>query len=67
MLVDPSGRLAGRGAYLCAQTTCLDLAKKKRALDRALETSVPAELLEELATVTTDTSNMNQGGIHGQE
>jgi uncharacterized protein len=36
--VDPTGKRNGRGAYICrdAGTTCLDQARKRRALARAL-------------------------------
>jgi predicted RNA-binding protein YlxR (DUF448 family) len=39
--VDLSGRRPGRGAYLCRETAlaCLALARKRRALPRALRTS----------------------------
>lgn len=38
--VDPTGKRNGRGAYICRQsgTTCLDQARKRRALTRALRT-----------------------------
>jgi hypothetical protein len=34
--VDPSGKKAGRGAYVCADEACWDAAIKRRALERAL-------------------------------
>lgn len=36
--VDPTGKLAGRGAYLCADRTCWNKALKISALNRALKT-----------------------------
>ena len=42
VLEDPSGRLAGRGAYVCADGTCRELALNKGALARALSVSIPA-------------------------
>jgi uncharacterized protein len=47
-MVDPTGRAAGRGAYLHADLACVELARKKRALDRALSTTIQAELWSEL-------------------
>lgn len=50
--VDPTGKKPGRGAYLCRQASCWELAFKKRALDRALKTTIGAEnrtLLEDFA------------------
>jgi len=36
--VDPTGRRNGRGAYICRQsgTTCLDQARKRKGVTRAL-------------------------------
>ncbi len=42
--MDTTGRIAGRGAYLCADGSCWATAVKKRALDRALSTRLPDEL-----------------------
>jgi uncharacterized protein len=41
--VDTTGKKAGRGAYLCAKKACWDLGLKKRALDRALKTTISAD------------------------
>lgn len=40
--VDPSGKLSGRGAYLCKNVACLDLAVKTNRLNHALKTQVDA-------------------------
>ncbi len=40
--VDISGKKSGRGAYLCPQKTCWELALKKNRLDYALRTKIPA-------------------------
>ena len=40
VLVDPTGKLAGRGAYLCADKTCWNKAFKSNALNRALKTTL---------------------------
>ena len=46
---DPSGKLAGRGAYVHGTAECLESARKKRSLERALSASVPPSLWAELA------------------
>ena len=33
---DPTGKAAGRGAYLCGQPECLDMAVRRRSIQRAL-------------------------------
>ena len=66
VVIDPTGRLAGRGAYVCQGTVCLDLAIKKGALSRALETPLPPAFLE-AATRGATTTNTIEGGARGQE
>jgi uncharacterized protein len=46
--VDRSGKKAGRGAYLHASAECLEVARKRRALDRALGAAAPADVWERL-------------------
>ncbi len=38
--VDPTGKKAGRGAYLCCRRSCWDQALKRGALEAALKTKV---------------------------
>jgi predicted RNA-binding protein YlxR (DUF448 family) len=40
VVTDPTGKKAGRGAYLCAAKSCWDLALKKRLLERALQCTI---------------------------
>ncbi|TAN34388.1 YlxR family protein [bacterium] len=47
--VDRAGHALGRGAYLHADPECIDSARKRRALDRALHTTIQPELWSELA------------------
>ncbi len=37
LVLDATGKLSGRGAYLCRDTACLNKTIKTRALERALE------------------------------
>jgi uncharacterized protein len=49
---DHAGRAQGRGAYLHADSACMEQARKRRALQRALKAEVPDALWEDLtATV----------------
>lgn len=41
--VDPTGKAAGRGAYLCREAACWTAALRRGALSRALKTPVGAE------------------------
>jgi predicted RNA-binding protein YlxR (DUF448 family) len=47
-VVDPTGHAAGRGAYLHADLACIELARKRRTLDRALNTQIQPDLWSEL-------------------
>ena len=46
--VDGTGHAAGRGAYLHADAACVETARKRRSLDRALRTTIQPELWSEL-------------------
>jgi predicted RNA-binding protein YlxR (DUF448 family) len=49
LVVDPSGKAAGRGAYVCADTECIAKAVKQKRFERSLSVpSVPATLADEL-------------------
>ena len=39
--LDFSGKLNGRGAYLCPDVACLAKARKAKSLERSLETEIP--------------------------
>jgi uncharacterized protein len=66
--IDLGGRAAGRGAYVCRAAECIDNAIKKGALNRALNTSVPANLRESLVAEVADlTLTTTEGGARGQE
>ena len=66
--MDPSGRAAGRGAYLCRTAECIDIAIKKGALTRALNTPLPADLRDALVAGLADQPlHAIEGGARGQE
>ena len=46
--VDRTGKASGRGAYICVGAECLNKARKTKALERALEHSVSAEVFDRL-------------------
>lgn len=48
IVVDLTGKVRGHGAYVCKDKKVIDLAEKKRTLDRALEKQVPSEIYEQL-------------------
>ena len=46
--LDFSGKLNGRGAYVCPDAECLKKARKSRALERAFELAIPDEVYDAL-------------------
>ena len=46
--LDFSGKLNGRGAYICPKADCLKKAQKSKALDRSLEVTIPEEVYARL-------------------
>ena len=46
--LDFVGKNPGRGAYLCPDSACLTRARKTKALERAFETAIPAEIYDAL-------------------
>jgi hypothetical protein len=48
--LDESGRANGRGAYVCRDEACITGATGRGGLGRALETTLPANLADQLLT-----------------
>ena len=46
--LDFKGKLPGRGAYVCPNPECLKKARKSRALERAFDMAIPAEVYDQL-------------------
>ena len=47
--LDFSGKLSGRGAYICPKAECLKKAQKAKSLDRSLEGPIPEEVYDRLS------------------
>lgn len=48
--LDTTGRLNGRGAYICKSHECFEKARKTNALSRAFETRVSEDVYNQLET-----------------
>ena len=46
--LDFSGKLNGRGAYICPDPACLKKAQKAKSLERSLEVPIPEEVYDRL-------------------
>ena len=51
ILVDVSGKINGRGAYICKNIECLEKAIKSKKLERNFETKIDDEIYENLRNV----------------
>ena len=49
--VDETGKLNGRGAYIKKDLEVLELAKKNKALDRALETTISDDVYNDIEKI----------------
>ena len=45
-VVDKTGKLNGRGAYICGSVECVKKLKKNRLLNRAFATAIPDEVYD---------------------
>ncbi len=46
--VDVTGKLNGRGAYICADIACFDKARRTGSIGRSLKIQIPAQTYDEL-------------------
>ena len=49
VMLDRTGKAAGRGAYVCPDSACLEKARKSKVLERTLEASIEPAVYEQLA------------------
>ena len=55
--LDFSGKLNGRGAYICPDPECLKKAQKSKALERSLEVPIPEEVYDRLDQEMRETNH----------
>jgi len=48
IILDFSGKKAGRGAYICSDVECLRKAVKGKGMEKSLRSAIPEEILFEL-------------------
>ena len=48
VLLDPTGKKSGRGAYICPHTECLRQAIKNKGLEKALSIGISVDIVERL-------------------
>lgn len=55
--IDKTGKLAGRGAYICDSIECLEKAIKTRRLEKCFDMKIDENIYNELRGVIIDKSN----------
>lgn len=55
--IDKTGKLSGRGAYICDNIECLEKVIKSKRLEKVLERSISEEIYNELRGVIIDRAN----------
>ena len=55
LVVDSSGKMDGRGAYVCRDPKCVAMAQRRNLLKTAFKMSVPETIYEELFSDVTET------------
>lgn len=48
IILDPTGKKNGRGAYICKDEKCINEAKKKRKIEKVFKTEISDDLYEEI-------------------
>ena len=46
--LDVTGKMSGRGAYICKNADCLKKARKASRIERALEVKIPEDIYDKL-------------------
>lgn len=54
ILLDRTGKLPGRGVYICPNASCLTGAIKKKAIERAFSSTISDDILVELNCAIND-------------
>lgn len=59
IILDLTGKKAGRGAYICNSEACFTRAYKEKKLERALKQALPPETYEEIKACILTVAKVN--------
>ena len=48
IMLDTTGKAQGRGVYLCPESSCFKIARKKQSITRSLGMSITSERLDQI-------------------
>ena len=61
--IDGTGKMSGRGAYICRDLGCLQKAVKSKGLERSLKIAISDEVKDELAAMLADLPKEAGGAV----
>lgn len=57
VLLDITGKVSGRGAYICNNAECLKKAVKSKRIDRTFEMTIPDEIYKQMEAKFRENDN----------
>ena len=60
ILVDKTGKLDGRGAYICNDISCLEKVIKSNRIGKVLKSNIDKKIYEDIRGVIIDNGNTKQ-------
>ena len=48
VLIDLTGRVNGRGAYICPDAQCLKIARKSKRIEKSFQMQIPDEIYDKM-------------------
>lgn len=48
VLIDLTGRVNGRGAYICPNAQCLKIARKSKRIEKSFQMQIPDEIYDKM-------------------
>lgn len=57
VVLDPTGKKSGRGAYVCPTPECIALALKQKKLERSLKTPIAESVADALRAAVVETTD----------
>lgn len=52
--IDKNGKMEGRGAYICKDINCLEIAIKKKKLEKSFSCKIESDIYESIRGVISD-------------
>ncbi|MBC7809054.1 MAG: YlxR family protein [Akkermansiaceae bacterium] len=61
VVLDPTGKRSGRGAYVCATVECVNNARKRKAFERSLKVAVTDDVFFALQNAVAEKAENEKG------